>query len=135
MLKAIIAAGAVAAAVVAAMVPLSSASASPGSPGALTVAVYGDAPYGTTPTDNAEFLATPAFIDSVNADPQVSIVAHVGDIHSGKQFCTEGYDRSIAQLWTRYDDPLVYTPGDNEWSDCHKVGEGGGAYNPVTGQI
>jgi hypothetical protein len=101
----------------------------------LTYAVYGDAPYGTSPTDTSEFLATPAFIDSVNADPDVSLVAHVGDIHSGKQFCTEAYDKSVASLWTRYDDPLVYTPGDNEWTDCHKAAEGGGTYDSNTQQI
>jgi hypothetical protein len=124
------------AAVMAAAAALSPASAAlADSHRALTLAVYGDAPYGTNPTDNAEFLASPAFIDSVNADPDVSIVAHVGDIHSGKQFCTQGYDGSIAALWTRYEDPLVYTPGDNEWTDCHKVGEGGGAYDKTTGQI
>ena len=91
----------------------------------LTLAVYGDAPYGTTPTDDAELLATPAFIQSINDDPQVDLVAHVGDIHSGKQFCTEAYDRFVSDLWTQYRDPLVYTPGDNEWTDCHKAGEGG----------
>jgi hypothetical protein len=91
-----------------------------------TMAVYGDAPYGTTPTDNSQTLATPGFIDAVNADPDVSTVLHVGDIHSGKQFCTESYDRTIAGLWSHYADPLVYTPGDNEWADCHKAGEGGG---------
>src|SRR5262245_50146645 len=87
----------------------------------VTLAVYGDAPYGTTPTDTAEFLATPAFIGSVNADPDVSRVVHVGDIHSGKQFCTEAYDWSVAGLWLKYKDPVVYTPGDNEWTDCHKA--------------
>ena len=35
----------------------------------------------------------------------------------------------------RFKDPLVYTPGDNEWTDCHKAAEGGGAYNTTTGQI
>lgn len=107
----------------------------PGSDGTLTMAVYGDAPYGTTPTDTAEFQATPAFIDSINADPNVSLVLHVGDIHSGKQYCTQSYDQSIYDLWTRFQDPLVYTPGDNEWTDCHKAAEGGGIYNPSTGQI
>jgi len=102
---------------------------------AFTVAVYGDAPYGTKPTDTAEFQATPAFIDSVNADPDVRTVIHVGDIHSGKQYCTEAYDRSIYGLWTNFADPLVYTPGDNEWTDCHKAGEGGGTFDPSTGQI
>jgi hypothetical protein len=105
------------------------------SDGKLTIAVYGDAPYGTSPTDTAETDATPGFIDSVNADPNVSLVLHVGDIHSGKQYCTEAYDRTIFGLWTRFKDPLIYTPGDNEWSDCHKVAEGGGSYNSSTGQI
>jgi hypothetical protein len=100
-----------------------------------TVAVYGDAPYGTTPTDTAELLATPAFIDSINADPDVALVLHVGDIHSGKQYCTEAYDRQIFDLWTAFKDPLIYTPGDNEWTDCNKAGEGGGSYNATTGQI
>src|SRR5262249_16716503 len=76
-----------------------------------------------------------AFIDSVNADPDVSFVMHVGDIHSGSQYCTEAYDRTIFGLWTAFADPLIYTPGDNEWSDCHKVKEGGGSYSATTGQI
>ncbi|HEX2735841.1 MAG TPA: hypothetical protein VHM70_29780 [Polyangiaceae bacterium] len=101
----------------------------------LTAAVYGDAPYGTSPTDTAQFDATPAFINAVNADSAVSLVLHVGDIHSGKQYCTEAYDRGVFQLWQSFADPLVYTPGDNEWTDCHKSAEGGGAYNAATGSI
>lgn len=100
-----------------------------------TAAVYGDSPYGTTPTDTTQTLATPAFIQSINADPDVELVLHVGDIHSGKQYCTEAYDRQIFDLWAAFEDPLVYTPGDNEWTDCNKAGEGGGAYNAATGQI
>ena len=103
--------------------------------GEIDVAVFGDAPYGTTPTDTAEFDSTPGFIQSINSQSNVSLVLHVGDIHSGKQFCTEAYDRSIYRLWRLFQHPLVYTPGDNEWADCHKAGEGGGTYNPVTMQI
>ena len=103
--------------------------------GPFTVAVYGDAPYGTSPTDTSQLAATPAFVDSVNADPDVSAVIHVGDIHSGKQYCTKAYDLAVAKLWRHYADPLVYTPGDNEWADCHKVAEGGGTYNASTGRI
>lgn len=97
----------------------------PNSKNVLTVAVYGDSPYGLDPTDTTETDKTPAFIASINADPKVDVVLHVGDIHSGKQFCTEAYDRTISDLWTAFKDPLVYTPGDNEWTDCHKSGEGG----------
>ena len=104
-------------------------------PTGLTLAVYGDAPYGTTPTDTAQLDATPGFIASVNADPDVSLVTQIGDIHSGKQFCTQAYDQSVYDLWTKFADPLVYTPGDNETTDCHKVAEGGGLYNPTTQTI
>ncbi|MGW0229459.1 hypothetical protein ACWDWO_14170 [Actinopolymorpha singaporensis] len=103
--------------------------------GSFTYAVYGDAPYGVNSTDSSETDATPAFIDAVNADPDVTTVVHVGDIHSGKQYCTEAYDRQIADLWSHFADPMVYTPGDNEWTDCHKAAEGGGTYNTTTGQI
>jgi hypothetical protein len=97
-----------------------------GSSNELTLAVYGDAPYGLTPADTSQNEATPAFIDSINNDPKVDLVAHVGDIHSGKQFCTQAYDESVFDLWTQYRDPVVYTPGDNEWTDCQKAAEGGG---------
>ena len=117
-------------------VPMAAA-ATPGEHGNLsfTMAVYGDSPYGLNNVDTSQTEATPAFIDAVNADPAVSTVLHVGDIHSGKQICSEAYDRQIAGIWTRFADPLVYTPGDNEWSDCHKVAQGGGKYNKVSGQI
>jgi hypothetical protein len=118
-----------------AMGTVSPAMAEPSAGHGFTLAVYGDAPYGTSPTDTAQLQATPAFVDSINNDPQVSLVAHVGDIHSGKQYCTQAYDQSVYNLWTRYQKPVVYTPGDNEWTDCHKAAEGGGTYNSATQQI
>jgi len=120
------------------LVPLavaSSADARTGGDRSFSYAVYGDAPYGTSPTDTSETDATPAFIAEVNADPAVSGVVHVGDIHSGSQFCTEAYDRQVAGLWSTFADPMVYTPGDNEWADCHKKKEGGGVYDATTGAI
>jgi hypothetical protein len=130
-------------AAVATAVPLASAAAAPApGSGALTVAIYGDSPYGRSAylpggqtADTAEYQASSAFIDTVNGDPGVREVIHVGDIHSGKEFCTEAYDQQIAALWQDFQKPLVYTPGDNEWADCHKAtsvaapGEGGGFYS------
>jgi len=132
-----------AAGLLAVAVPAGSALAAPsGGGGPLTLAVYGDSPYGVTAYspgnqggDTAELQKSPAFIGTINADSSVSEVIHVGDIHSGKDFCTEAYDNQIAALWQQYQKPLVYTPGDNEWSDCHKAtsltkpGEGGGFYS------
>jgi hypothetical protein len=97
----------------------------PRSNNTLTLAVYGDSPYGTSPTDRTETDLTSAFIASINRDPKVDLVLHVGDIHSGSQFCTAAYDQEIFDLWTAFKNPLIYTPGDNEWTDCHKTKEGG----------
>ncbi|MGN6187580.1 MAG: hypothetical protein ACTHOE_01670 [Conexibacter sp.] len=98
--------------------PINTGSANP-----LTLALYGDAPYGASNGDTAAFAATPAFVDAVNRDPAVDLVAHVGDIHSGSQKCTVAYDQSVADMWSAFKDPLVYTPGDNEWTDCQKAKE------------
>ena len=99
-------------------------------PNTLTLAVFGDSPY-LAPAfpPHAEFNATPAFIETINADPSVQAVVQVGDIHSGSEPCTAAYDHSIYNLWTRFDKPLIYTPGDNEWSDCTKAKEEPGSDN------
>jgi hypothetical protein len=94
-----------------------------------------DVPYGLTPTDNSQSLLNPSLISALNADPDSSLVLHVGDIHSGKQFCTMAYDNSIANDWKALKKPMLYTPGDNEWSDCHKSGEGSGTWNTAAGAI
>lgn len=116
-------------------IPQSVASAHSDDAAVFTLAVYGDSPYGLNNTDTSQLALTPQFIAEVNADPDVSGVLDVGDIHSGKSFCTVDYDNQIAALWSTFEDPLVYTPGDNEWSDCHKPAEGGGKFNATTGVI
>lgn len=100
-----------------------------------TVAVIGDVPYGTTATDTAQFQANPAFITGINNDADVSLVMHVGDIHSGKEYCTEAFDLGVFNQWKAFKSPLVFSPGDNEWADCHKTAQGGGSYNATTGNI
>jgi hypothetical protein len=125
----LVAAVAIAAAAVAAT---ASAGGPPGGPNTLTLAVYGDAPYldpAFAALPHAEFQATPAFIDTINADKSIQEVVHVGDIHSGSEPCTKAYDQSIFDLWTAFERPLIYTPGDNEWSDCTKVKEEPGSDN------
>ncbi len=105
-----------------------------------TLAVYGDAPYFDKTVGSGdqklqqsfEFKATPGFIDAINDDPDVQAVVHVGDIHSGQETCREDYDRAIFDLWKSYQDPFVYTPGDNEWSDCSKLPGQAPATNPWT---
>jgi hypothetical protein len=92
--------------------------------GTATFAVIGDIPYG------AEQLAQfPEVVDQINADPRVSLVNHLGDIKSGSTECTDAYFARIRAELDRFADPLVYTPGDNEWTDCHRPTNG--AFNPL----
>ena len=104
-------------------------------PEKFTVAVLGDFPYGTSPTDTSQVAAAPAFIQAINSDPDVSLVLHGGDIHSGKEYCNQAYNTTVFSLISAIKVPLVYVPGDNEWADCHKAKQGGGAYNLATGAI
>lgn len=89
-----------------------------------TVAIFGDTPYGATQVANF-----PKDIDDLNADPDVDWVVHVGDIKSGSTQCTDAYFAQIRAQFDRLQDPLVYTPGDNEWTDCHRPNNG--AYDPL----
>jgi len=92
-----------------------------------TLAVIGDTPYG--PAKLAEF---PALTDLINGDPKVDLVAHLGDIKAGSSSpCTDEYIDSIRVLFDRFKDPFVYTPGDNEWTDCHVFSKNNGLYTPT----
>lgn len=96
----------------------------------VTIAVFGDWPY-------SQFLLdkSPLLVNSVNNDPDVSLIIHVGDIHSGSMPCTSagilppisgsnpGWNQLIHLVFQQFQQPFVYTPGDNEWTDCHKTGE------------
>jgi hypothetical protein len=99
--------------------------------GAVTLAVLGDWPYSQNLLDRADLL-----INSVNSDPSVNMVVHVGDIHSGSMPCTgagflpvssipagasPGWNQSVYNVFQKFNKPMVYTPGDNEWADCHKT--------------
>ncbi len=89
-----------------------------------TFAVIGDIPYG-----DAQIAAFPGRIQQLNADPQVQLVDHLGDIKSGSSQCTDQYFSMIRSDFDTFTDPLVYTPGDNEWTDCHRPNNG--AFNPL----
>jgi hypothetical protein len=108
-----------------AAVPISgAASAAPDVRSRYTFAVIGDAPYGA-----AQIAAFPDWIRQINADPAVRSVVHLGDIKNGSSVCSDDYFDLIRRDFDLFEDPLVYTPGDNEWTDCHRANNGG--YDPL----
>lgn len=93
-------------------------------PKPVTLAVIGDTPYGA-----AQIEAFPSYIADLNADPDVQRVVHVGDIKNGSTRCDDSYFAFIEEQFATFTDPLVYTPGDNEWTDCHRSTNG--KYDPL----
>jgi hypothetical protein len=53
----------------------------------------------------------------------------VGDIKNGSTRCDDAYYAKIRADFDLFTGPLVYTPGDNEWTDCHRTNNG--AYQPL----
>ncbi|MDI3212275.1 metallophosphoesterase [Arthrobacter sp. AL12] len=91
---------------------------------AFTFGVIGDIPYG-----EAEIAKFPARIQDINADSALKFVTHVGDIKNGSSVCSDEYFENIRTQFDTFEHPLVFTPGDNEWVDCHRTNNG--AYNPL----
>ena len=89
----------------------------PAPPDAISFAVFGDGPY---------YLAAEKRVDVLLGDVAAAgpdFFLHVGDIDGTT--CTDAsYERRRRQLEDRLPAtmPVVYTPGDNEWSDCDDPG-------------
>ncbi len=93
----------------------------------ITYAVIGDMPYGQGKLDSL-----PQLIALINGDSAVQLVIHVGDIKAGSSSpCTDAYFANIKRIFDTFDDPLVYTIGDNEWTDCHVFSKNNGFYTPT----
>jgi len=103
--------------------------ASSGTPGPIptvdpfSIAVIGDVPY-----SEAQLTSFRGLADRINQDRDVKLVAHLGDIKNSESPCSDAYYTRIAREFNRLTVPLVYTPGDNEWADCHKPANG--SFNP-----
>ncbi|SDE69364.1 hypothetical protein [Rhodospira trueperi] len=90
---------------------------------AFSFVALGDMPYGDVAQTAYERL-----IDRVNAiEPAFTI--HVGDIKGGGSDCSDDRFQIESDNFMRYTGAVVYTPGDNEWTDCHR--ESAGGYDPL----
>jgi hypothetical protein len=109
---------------VSALLSLPAACAHGAGPDALRFAVLGDAPYGAG--EEPEFGRV---IDRINADPTLRFAVHVGDIKAAAEVCSDALISRRRALLERLSVPWLYTPGDNEWTDCHH--RAAGRFNPL----
>jgi hypothetical protein len=113
-----------AALLLAASLALASCAGAPVSKDGFTFAVMGDTPYNDR--EEAPFLAT---IERMNAQP-LAFVVHVGDIKAGSNsVCSDALFEKRKEQFNLSAHPFIYTPGDNDWSDCRRPSNGG--MNPL----
>jgi len=90
----------------------------------IDLAIIGDTPYGA-----AQIEDFPNLMAAINADKRISTTVHLGDIKEGSGRCDDSYFAQIFAGFSTLTTPLIYTPGDNEWTDCHRANNG--AYDPL----
>jgi hypothetical protein len=90
-------------------------------PNAFAFGVFGDGPYTSLEENRFRRL-----LRDVNSG-SVQWMIHIGDIQ-GHPCTNEMLAERRAELQT-IDAAVVYTPGDNEWTDCHR--QSGGRYDPL----
>lgn len=90
---------------------------------AYTFAVIGDLPY-----SKKDLKDMSTWVRDINhADPAFTV--HVGDVKTGPADCGDDYFKKIRKNFDRFDGPLIYTPGDNDWTDCHA--KEAGTFDPL----
>jgi len=89
---------------------------------AFNFAIWGDMPY----AKNADDPKIQALIDDINAS-NVEFSVFDGDIKDGSSPCDDWQYSAAAERFNQFKKPMIYVPGDNEWSDCHRINNG--AYN------
>lgn len=86
------------------------------------VALIGDVPY-----SEAERRELPLMLEAI-AQADTRVVIHVGDIKHGGGRCDDAVFADRLALFQASPVPLVYVPGDNDWTDCHRASNG--SYEP-----
>ena len=95
-------------------------------------AAFGDMPYcdGRDPDGcPGEVARVEALVGDINAArPAFSVF--LGDTKAGGERCTDALVLDRTAAWfARVEGPLVYTPGDNEWTDCWQ--DRAGRFDPL----
>ncbi len=87
-----------------------------GAESGFTFAVIGDVPYA-----DRDIQLFPDLLEELNAAAPPFVI-HVGDIKAGGTPCSDEIIRGRAEMYAEFTVPFVYTPGDNEWTDCYRSG-------------
>ena len=82
--------------------------------------LWGDMPYKKAGDDPK----LPAVLKSINQS-DIAFSIYDGDIKDGSSKCTSDVYTDALTMFGTLVKPVVYIPGDNEWTDCHRTNNGG----------
>lgn len=95
-------------------------SAGPSAGQSFSFGVWGDMPYKKA-GDDAKLSAV---LQSINQS-DIAFSLYDGDIKDGSSKCTDDIYTDALKMFGSMVKPVVYVAGDNEWTDCHRLNNGG----------
>jgi hypothetical protein len=81
-------------------------------------AVIGDTPY-----SDHERHELPRMLEDIAAE-HPSFIVHAGDFKDSRMVCSDAVFLDRRRLFDNSAVPLLYVPGDNEWTDCRQLAAG-----------
>lgn len=95
--------------------------------GKLKVALWGDEFYNDDPAIKAVMIKQT--IKSMNSH-DLDFTLFAGDTKNGHSLCTDtAIGQNVVDVFNQINAPTLYSVGDNEWTDCHRVSNG--SYDPI----
>lgn len=88
--------------------------------GGFVFGLWGDLPYAQA----GDHPKVAALIEDMNAAP-LAFSVFDGDIKDGASRCDDDQYTAAVDRFDQLEAPVVYVPGDNEWTDCHRTSNGG----------
>ena len=92
-------------------------------PQPINIGLFGDTSY-----SQRERELLPELMAEMDSE-DLAFVIHDGDIKSGGSVCSDENFLDILGVFKASRHPLIYVPGDNEWTDCHR--RSNGSYDPL----
>lgn len=86
--------------------------------------LWGDMPYKKA----GDAPKLPAVLASLNAS-DIAFSMYDGDIKDGSSTCNDTVYTDALTMFNSMKKPVIYVPGDNEWTDCHRSNNG--SMNPL----
>jgi hypothetical protein len=82
--------------------------------------LWGDMPYAR----NGDVPRMAALLENINQS-NIAFSMYDGDIKDGSSKCSDDVYTDALKMFGTLTKPVVYVPGDNEWTDCHRLNNGG----------